>query len=77
MTIYRLIEDLFQFDFDRLRNYLLQDNSVKDVVRFLDQGNGSGWVLLRNMLILKIQLRLNQDELITTELKNSRFLLEI
>ncbi|EME32374.1 ATP binding / protein kinase [Galdieria sulphuraria] len=72
----RLVEDLFQFDFDRLRSYLIQDDSVRDVVRFLDQGNGSGWVFARNMLILKRQLRHEQDELIATELKNSSFLLK-
>ncbi|GJQ08800.1 hypothetical protein GpartN1_g591.t1 [Galdieria partita] len=72
----RLVEDLFQFDFDRLRLYLLQDDSVKDVVRFLDEGNGSGWILIRNMLVLKRQLRHEQDELIVTELKNCSFLLK-
>jgi hypothetical protein len=71
----RLVEDLFQWDFDRLRTYLLQDDSAQHIVHFLDQGNGSGWVFVRDMLILKRQPAFyNQNQLMTTQLKRYSFL---
>ncbi|XP_078437563.1 protein kinase superfamily protein [Wolffia australiana] len=50
LSLQRLFEGTFQLDLEAAREYCLEDDRLREAVKFLDLGNRAGWELLQAML---------------------------